>query len=287
LKKQKVLITGGGGMLASYLSPLFSKSELIVTDKNSMDITKKDKVEDIIKQIKPAVIFHLAAATNVDLCQKDSKYANEVNFKGTENITKAANQAGSKLVYISSSAIFDGKKRFYFENDLPGPINKYGKSKLLGEKAVKKNSEKYFIVRAGWMIGGGKKEKKFLSHMYKQIKEGKKEISAVSDLFGSITYAKELAEFLRELIADSNYGTYHFSSIGTVSRHELASSFINLLGEKTKINPVSSKTFSSVFFAPRPKYEVVRSKKIKYDRNWQDSLESYVENEFKKKKRKN
>lgn len=89
----------------------------------------------------------------------------------------AAQALNAAVVYISTAGIFDGKKEFYDDFDIPNPINVYGKSKYHGEVITPKLAEKHFVFRAGWMMGGGpRKDKKFINKIFKQLQSGKKEL---------------------------------------------------------------------------------------------------------------
>ena len=277
---QKILVTGSNGMVASYIPLVFSTKNLLLMDKSHMDITHPQQVARIIQKNKPNIIIHLAAATNVDACEKEQTYAMKVNYLGTSAVAKAAKNVGATILYLSSSAVFDGQKKYYLEHDIPNPINVYGKSKLLGEQVIQQMHPRFIILRCGWIIGGGAKEKKFLSFIKKQLDEGKKEIFASNDQYGCIMYGKHLVAFMKELVDEKRYGIYHVGSRNTCSRFDLAKYFVRKMGGKTKITPTKAAIFQSTFFAPRPQYEVVRSTKKQYHQSWQQSVDAYITNEF-------
>lgn len=280
MDRETILVTGSNGVVGSYIPSVFRGSTLYLTSRTDMDITKRNVVLKKIKSIRPTTIIHLAANTNVDDCEKDSKKAHDVNYQGTQNIADAASQVGATIIYMSTSAIFNGEKEFYLETDKPSPINIYGKTKLLGEQAIINTLSKYYILRCGWVIGGGIRQKKFISYIMNQLYEGKKEIFAVNDMFGSIAYAKELVMFMKKILHSQPYGIYHFGSQGICSRYDIARYIVDILGTQTKVTPVSSDRFRDRFFAPRPKHEVVRSIKKQYNRIWQESLREYINSEI-------
>ncbi|MGA2911344.1 MAG: SDR family oxidoreductase [Candidatus Levyibacteriota bacterium] len=283
MKKRKILVTGSLGTVGSYIPSVFKNDDLILTTKLDLDITDKKNVLAKISKERPDVVIHLAAKTNVDECEKNQREAHRVNTIGTKNIALACQKNNTTLVYISTGAVFGGKKPFFTENDKPNPINVYGKTKLLGEHAIKSAGCKYIILRAGWIIGGGKKEKKFISYILKQIKDGQKEIKVINDKFGTITGAKELVKLIKKLLDQKQSGTFHFASLGTCSRFEIAKYVVKLLKKKVTVIPVSSSVFQKNFFAQRPKYEVIQSAKLPKNnfRSWQKSLKDYILNELK------
>ncbi|MFH1846180.1 MAG: SDR family oxidoreductase, partial [Candidatus Omnitrophota bacterium] len=196
----KILVTGAAGMLAAEVVPMLLAGghEVIQTDINqripdieALEVRDKAKVWDKIKKEKPDYVFHLAAETDVDLCEKDPEHAYMVNTLGTENVVLACKEFGAKLLYISTGAVFDGTKGIHNEFDLANPINVYGKSKLEGEKIVQNMLTDFFIVRAGWMVGGWDLDKKFVYKIVQQLKQGKKELVAVDDKKGTPTFTKD------------------------------------------------------------------------------------------------
>lgn len=280
--KTKVLVTGGKGSLASYFPRVFSKDKfkLLMTGKDALNVTNKKKVFKKIGDFRPDVVIHLAAMTNVDECEKNPKKCFLVNTEGTRNVAEACKKFGSLLVYMSTSAVFEGRKKGYFENDKPNPVNIYAKAKLKGEEFIKKNLKRFYIVRAGWIIGGGKREKKFISIIIKLSKKNK-EIKVAEDKFGTIVYARDLSEFFKRLSLEKlPYGVYHFGTHGICSRLDIAKEVFATIKKTVKIIPATSNEFLGKYPAPRPDYEVLKSRKIKFSKDWRKSLREYLLSEI-------
>ncbi len=276
----KVLVTGGYGTVGSYVREVFKNSTVMLTGHKTMDITKLKIVKDTVEKFKPNVILHLAAITNVDLCEKNEELAMRVNYEGTANIAEVCKIFDIPLLYISTSSVFDGKKSKYnLETDHTYPSNIYAKTKLLGEKEITNKLKNFLIIRAGWMIGGGKKDKKFISYIIDKIKSGET-VYAVNDKFGTITYAKDLLNFAKEKLIKSEFGLFHYGSKGICSRYDIACLVRDMLNKSTKIIPVSSEKFNNIFSAPRPKYEVIGSSRISFQKNWNAVIKDYVNNEI-------
>lgn len=278
----KILVTGGLGTVGSYAKAVFNENAVFVMGKDDLDVTNIDNIEKIFDKIKPTSIIHLAALTNVDICEKNPDLAQKINFDGTRNIALIAKKYNIPLVYISTSAVFDGKtlpSEGYSEKDLPQPANEYAKTKLLGEKIIKKIVKNYIIVRGAWMIGGGKKEKKFISYIFDKIKKGNA-LRVVDDRFGTLTYARDLLEFLKERLNKKEFGLYHYGSKGMCSRYEIAKFIKKKLKSDSTIIPVSSTEFEEQFPAPRPTYEVIQSTKFPFESSWQNVLNKYIENDL-------
>ncbi len=288
----RILVTGAAGMLAADVIPalLRQKHEVIRTDINrripeirKLDVTKADDVLRTIGDVKPDYVFHLAAETNVDLCQKDPDHAYKVNTEGTKNIVRACKEFGAKLLYVSTAAVFDGKKeKPYTELDEPKPLSEYGKSKLRGEIIVWGGELlECFIIRAGWMVGGWELDKKFVYKIIQQLKSGKKELMAVNDKFGSPTFTKDFAANLMNVINTEKYDLYHMVNKGTCSRYDMAVKIVEFmeLEGKVRIEPVSSEKFPLP--APRGRSEMLVNQKLSYMKldnmpYWEESLEDYI-----------
>ncbi len=279
---KRILVTGGEGTVAGYIHEVFKDYEVLLEGKKSLDITKKHDVDAYLNDTRPDYIIHLAALTDVDLCETNPELALEVNFQGTKNITEGAQKLKIPLVYISTSAVFDGENppsNGYKESDTPRPINYYAKTKLLGEKIIQDSLDDYIIVRAAWMIGGGKKEKKFISYILEKMQNGE-EIKAVNDKFGTLTYAKDLVVFIRRLIEAKDNGLYHYSSYGFCSRFDIAIEMKKLLNSSSSVHGVSSQEFAKKFPAPRPTHEVLGSEKIPFIKDWKTVLTDYIKTEL-------
>lgn len=267
----KVLITGASGMVGSYVD--FG----IKTDHRSLDITDLGEVSRICEFYKPNIILHLAAETDVDKCERYPEEAYSVNSIGTYNMAVAAKNLGAKLVYISTAGVFDGEKREpYKEDDEPNPQNYYGRSKYIGELVVKGMLRDYIIARAGWMFGGGpEKDQKFVAKIIKQFDQP--EIRAVNDKIGSPTYAKDLINGIKKLLAADKKGIYHLSDKGVCSRYDVAVEIVRILKPDIKVLPVDSSQFK--LDATRTRSEAMISKED-LTRPWKEALEEYLMTEW-------
>src|SRR6516225_2884999 len=195
-----ILVTGANGMTASHLLDVYQENELFRTDLvespsiHRMDIRDKEDVMRTVSKVRPSLVLHLAAETDVDRCEQEPDHAYRSNLIGTLNVTLACKQFDIDLVYVSTAGLFDGMKNEpYTEFDPPGPVNIYARSKLEGEKIVQTLHPRHYVVRAGWMFGGRQRDKKFVGKVAARCIEGgdKAEIKAVDDKFGSPTYAKD------------------------------------------------------------------------------------------------
>ncbi len=284
----KCIVTGANGMLGSALCPLLAENryEVFATDINSssnniesLNVREFNNIKKYVEKIKPDMIFHLAAETDVDKCEIDIDHAYLANTIGTENVALICQNMYIPMIYISTCGVFDGKKpEPYNEFDEPNPISVYTKTKYEGEKIVRHLLQKYFIFRAGWMIGGGKKDKKFVAKIAEQIKT-KNEITVVNDKIGSPTFTKDFSECIIKIINSGRYGLYHVTNKGWASRYDIACKIVEFMGRKDVIvKPISSASFPLA--APRPRSEAVDNYKLKLlginVRPWEDALKEYL-----------
>jgi dTDP-4-dehydrorhamnose reductase len=271
MAKVKVLVTGAAGMLGSDLVPELTRRgyAVLATDINLkqdvrlLDVRDYSSVRKTTSRFRPNWILHLAAETDLERCESDPTHAYTTNVLGTENVVSACYEYEVPMVYISTAGVFDGKKvdskgypEPYTEFDNPSPINVYGMSKYQGEKIVSRQLSRYFIIRAGWMIGGLERDKKFVSKILLQLREKAKEIHAVNDKHGTPTYTLDFARVIVSLIRSPFYGLYHAACSGRGTRYDVAKEILRLLGRfDVPVVPVSSDYFKEEYPAPRPTSE--------------------------------
>src|SRR3989338_3413201 len=269
----RVLTTCANGMVGSYVD--FG----IKLDHRALDVTDLDETLAVIKKHNPKVIIHLASETDTDRCEKDPQLAYMVNAIGTYNVALAAKAVGAKMIYISTSAVFDGaKKKPYTETDEPNPQSYYARSKFLGEVIVKSILKDYIIGRICWVFGGGpKKDQKFVAKIIKQTKEPL--VRIVAEKRGSPTFSGDLVAVLKKLIIANKKGIFHLSNKGTQSRFEVAKEIMKITKSKTKVEEVDQSFFNKIDSYKRLNNESMISK-VPLVRPWQEALKEYIENEW-------
>ncbi len=280
----KILITGASGMLGRYVRCRIEAAghDVIVPSRADMDLMNPEKVCAFIREVAPDAILHLAAETNVDLCERDPRRGAIANQLATRAVARAAHDSNAWLMLISTSNVFGTEgKPLSNELDLPCPVNYYGRSKLFGEKEVETiHPDNSLIIRAGWMIGGGREhDHKFVGKIVEQVAKGAELIRAVADKYGTITSAPALAEFITESLRIRRLGMVHFASQGVVSRFDIAGEMARISAFKGRIEPVMSSEFP--LSAPRPVFEGIHSLYLTSDepcapRFWRDDLRSYL-----------
>lgn len=282
----KILITGAKGMLAKEVIEKFQKeNELILTDVEDLDITNEQAVIDYVANTKPDYIINCAAFTAVDKAEECQELAEKINGDGPTNLAKAAKQAKSKLVHISTDYVFGGEldlTKDYKEDDEKKPVTVYGITKLHGEYGIEENMSDYYIFRTAWLYGIGGKN--FVKTMTKLGTE-KDELNVVSDQHGSPTYAKDLAEIIYQSVYKKiPYGIYNATNEGYTTWYDFTKEILSEQGIDCKINPVTTQEYiemMKVTQAKRPYNSQMSKAKLKAQGikvpDWKDGLRRYLE----------
>jgi dTDP-4-dehydrorhamnose reductase len=252
-----------------------------------LDVRSRPDIAAAVAGYRPELLVHLAAETDVEVCDARPDHAWETNALGTKHVALAALEADVPLAYVSTAGVFDGEKvEPYVEYDAAFPINYYGRSKLEGERYVQTFLSRFYVVRAGWMVGGGPKDHKFVAKMLEQINSGAKTLYAVGDKLGTPTYAPDFAACFARLIASRSYGLYHMACKGRASRFDVAKKILQVLGRtEVEVVEVGSSFFAESYPTPRPRSEMMRNLMLDLQgmnsmRDWELALEEYLETAF-------
>ncbi|EKN71356.1 dTDP-4-dehydrorhamnose reductase [Neobacillus bataviensis LMG 21833] len=276
----RVVVTGAAGQLGQdvMLELARKNHEAIGTDRTKLDITNEADVFAFIGEVKPDVILHCAAYTNVDAAEENEELAYQINASGTEYLAKAAAQVGAKILYVSTDYVFDGTASEPYEvNQQTKPLGAYGRTKLAGEELLQKNLKEFFIVRTAWVFGihGNNFVKTML-----RLGAERGEVGVVHDQVGSPTYTVDLARFMVELMDTDKYGIYHATNSGVCSWYEFAVEIFKQAVMNVTVNPLTSDQFPRP--AARPQYSVLNKNKIKEKgltplRDWKEALAAYLD----------
>lgn len=276
--KGPVLVTGAGGLLGGQVAWTFSQRgiDAFAFNHAALDVTDADAVRERLNAIRPQVVVHCAAMTNVDACERDPDRATEVNADGSRNVAAAAVEVDAAIVAVSTDYVFDGENAPYTENSPTDPIQVYGRSKLAGEDAVREANPRHFIVRSAWIYGPGGKN--FLSKL-PVLAETNESISAVVDQFGSPTYAPDLAEGIAALAETDAYGTLHIVNEGRCSFAEFCETAVKLLISDLRVEHVKLADLGRP--APRPRDTTMigaawAAAGFEPLRGWQEAAASFI-----------
>ncbi len=285
-----IWLVGNKGMLGTEAEALLLQTGAkFVSSDRETDIADPDVPGVFLKKrglSRLDWIINCAGYTAVDQAEDEPDKAFSLNVKGTRNLAKAARDTGAALLHLSTDYIFSGEKTGdYAEDDPPAPKSVYGKSKLEGEKAVREEWEKHFIIRTAWLYG--RNGKNFVDTMLKLFRE-KKQVKVVNDQWGNPTYARDLAEAITAIVArDSRkFGTYHFTNEGRASWFDFARAIcdaaipLGLTDPGVEVKPIPTQEYPTK--ATRPKNSCLSKDRIRRElgivpRDWRDALQSYLE----------
>jgi dTDP-4-dehydrorhamnose reductase len=280
-----ILVTGGSGQVGQALLKLLDEraTPYLSPTRNEFSLDSSSAITEYLSANNFTTIVHLAAETNVDLCEVEQTKANQINNLSVQAIAKFCSQNSKKLIFVSSSAVLSGDGEFMHDEESQyHPSNFYGTTKMNAEKFILENNSDYLIVRASWMLGIGDKVKKFAQIVYEKIYQGE-DIMAVYDRFGSLTSATRLAEFLANNLSFSESGLVHCASSTACSRYEIAKHIAGYLNKKSQILPISNEYFNLT--APRGFSEGLSSKSALRNHGyvgltWEDELNNFLERTY-------
>ena len=274
----KILLLGGSGILGSEVLRLLQYENLdyVAPASSDLDIRDKTALLHFVSEFKPMWIINCAAWTNVDGAESSYEEAKQLNTIAVENVGKAADLFACNVIHISTDYVFDGESSEpYLETSEVHPLNKYGESKLLGEKALLKALPSAYVIRTSWLYGASGKN--FAKTIAGKALRGET-ANVVNDQVGSPTSARDLAGGILSIIKiQPKAGIYHYSNRGSCSWFELAQQIYEIVGaDKSLVTPISSDNLS--FIAKRPKYSLLSIEKwvsagLGTVPSWEDSLE--------------
>jgi dTDP-4-dehydrorhamnose reductase len=272
----KVMIFGATGLLGQALLRAWREDEVIGLGSRDVDIRDAARVHEAVQSANPQWIVLSAAYTNVDQCESDPEFAFAVNRDGAMNVAEAAKRVGSKLLFLSSDYVFDGKKTTPYEtNDGRNPQSVYGRSKAEAEIRLLEALPDCCIARTSWLFGSGGK---CFPDTILKLAASRLSIDVVNDQRGCPTYSADLAGAMIQLCRKDASGIVHVTNRGECSWYEFASEIVAEAGLSTQVRPVSSQEISRP--APRPAYSVLSATSLhRYGIEmpvWKDALRRYL-----------
>lgn len=273
----KVLILGSAGNLGQELLGVYSDIQPIGWSRQELDVTDEQKVWDKINELKPDLVYNCAAYNDIDAAEGDRVNADLVNGYAVGYIAKACAAIGATLVHYSSGMVFDGENSSgYTEDDIPNPINAFGRSKFLGEMEAQENSDKFYIIRTSSLFGKPFNANKtsFVDSIIQKSKTATT-INVINDEMGSPTYTLDLAQATRALVEETkDFGVYHITNTGSTNHFEWAKEILGIKKLPAVLAPVNGITTPRI--ARRPKYEVLNNTRFLELRPWSEALREYL-----------
>ena len=281
---RNILVTGANGQVGSELQTLSRDyaDHFYFTDKDTLDITDQDQIDEFIRHNAIDVIINAAAYTAVDRAEEDEENADKVNHLAVKYLAQAAKSQGITLIHISTDYVFDGSNcKPYTEEDVTHPQGVYGATKLAGEKVLLDiNPQNSLIVRTSWVYSSfGANFVKTMLHLGKE----REQLGVVFDQVGTPTYARDLAQAILQIlprINNQHVAIYHYTNEGVCSWYDFAKAIMQKAQLECHVNPIETKEYPTP--AKRPHYSVLNKGKIKRDfqltiPHWKESLDVCLE----------
>ena len=272
----RILLTGTSGQVGhELLHALRTSGDIIAVDRATMDLTNLAQVQEVIREVRPALIVHPAAYTAVDLAEREVELAMRTNAEAPAVMAAEAKRLGAALIYYSTDYVFDGcKTAAYVEEDTARPQNIYGQSKLAGEQAIIASGVPHLILRTSWVYGWHGRN--FLLTVRKLAQE-RQELRIVADQLGAPTWARTLAvataaavQSLQKTASDGvdlelwqeRGGLYHLTAQGSTSWYGFAQAIVDQLRLDIKPDLIPVATEAYPLLARRPANSVLSSEKF-------------------------
>jgi dTDP-4-dehydrorhamnose reductase len=249
----RVLITGAGGQLGRELVAAFAGDDVVACDRAALDVADRDRVLQAVGHLRPDVVVHTAAWTDVDGCEREPDRAYRVNALGTRHVSEATRLVGARLCYVSTDYVFDGSaRRPYHEWDAANPLSVYGRSKLAGESEL---SPEDTVVRTSWLCG--RHGRNFVKTVLSRARAGQA-LRVVDDQHGCPTFADDLAAMVRRLVVARLPGTYHVTNQGPTTWYGFACDIVRADGlSRDRVTTISTAELDPPRPAPRPANSVL------------------------------
>lgn len=260
-QQMRTAITGAGGLVATALARALG-GEVRELRHADLDVSDREAVLQALAGFD--VVFH-CAVVGVDAAEDDPERARRVNIDGAANVAAAA----PVVVHFSTNYVFDGSaSRPYTIADEPHPINRYGRTKLLGEWAVLAANRRAVVIRTSWVFGPGGNN--FLSTAPRRLRAGER-VESIEDVEASVTYAPDLARAALALV--ERPGLHHLVNEGVCSYADFAQEAARLAGADPAL--VVRVRSGAVMRAPRPRYTPMAADVAM--RSWQEALAEYCQ----------
>ncbi len=283
MKKNSIWVTGASGRIGKRLVSLLKKdlnNKVIATDKD-VDITDLTQVEKAFELYRPNIIINCASLSDAEYCESHMVEAFKVNALGARNLASVSRQYNARIIHLSTDDVFCGENnRSKNEFDVPTPSTVYGKSKFAGENYIRELNPKHLIIRSSWVYGTGGVD--YVTYVLDKAKKGES-FEAALDKISTPTSAAELANFILVMIDNREYGIYHASDEGMVTRHQFAVKILRECGYdpnlavgiftgKTGMGNTVSTVLDNLMLKMTGIYQMPE---------WEKDLEAYLANEVK------
>jgi dTDP-4-dehydrorhamnose reductase len=280
---RSVLITGGGGQLASDLEEqLRERCQVHAASRGELDITDQAALDEALERVQPAVVFNCAAFHNVDVCELEEDRAFEVNARAVKRLAERCAHNAAGLVHLSTNYVFAGDREApYSELDQPAPRSIYAISKLAGEHAALAYCPRALVVRGSGLYGRHGSVSKGGNFVQRMVNRAREQggLKMVADQRLSPTYTADLADGIIAAVEEDVSGVLHLNNSGSCSWYEFTLAIMEIAGMDVPVEPV--KTVRPAGGADRPLNGVLRSQRplaagVASLRPWKTALQDYM-----------
>ncbi|MFH1918824.1 MAG: dTDP-4-dehydrorhamnose reductase [Planctomycetota bacterium] len=278
----KVVVTGSEGQLGSELCRQLGR-EAVGLELPEFDLIDRQRVLEILAQVRPQAVINTAAFTRVDKAEEEADLCQAVNARGVGYVAEACRSLDCLLVQISTDYVFGGEAARqvpYRETDEPAPQGVYARTKLEGEREAAA-WERHFVVRTCGLYGapGPRSGGNFIEAMLR-LGRRRKRLRVVADQHCSPSYVPHVARAIRFLLGTEGYGTYHVVNLGAATWYDLAVEVFRQSAMEVEVEPITTSEYGAP--APRPAYSVLDTGKYHAlpgrpaMPTWQDALAEYL-----------
>jgi dTDP-4-dehydrorhamnose reductase len=280
VEAQKILVTGSRGMLATDLvkASVAAGYEAVGLSHEELDITQPKTVRDALEQIKPDLVIN-TPGIGVDACQVNPSDGYLIHTWAPGILAANCQRVGAAFMYVSTCGLFGDDVKHYNEYDPVFLKTEYAKSKHQGELEATRRCLRTYVIRPGWLFGGGPGQpRNFVYQRYQEAKEHPV-VRSAGDKFGCPTHTGELAAKMLELAGTEEFGLYHVTNSGTASRYDYVKCIVEAFGLDTVVESVDSSAYPRS--APVPDCEMLENLNLKFlglapMDQWQEAIERYV-----------
>jgi dTDP-4-dehydrorhamnose reductase len=268
------LVTGASGSLGWVLASMMANKTAVISAHHThascpdgttgvrLNLEDPDDIRALLDAYGPQTIFHLAAVTNPDECERAPDLARRVNVEATRELARWAGAAGAKMVFASSDLVFDGASGNYSEEDAPVPLGVYGRTKVDAEDAVLGLCPGALVIRGSLFYGmGGPVGKTFLSTLLDTLSSGRR-MRLFTDQKRNPILLEDLAGVMIRAVESDLGGLFHVAGGEVLTRYEFGEAVCEVFGfDKGLLVPIRMADFE--YEAPRPADSSLSISKIK------------------------
>jgi dTDP-4-dehydrorhamnose reductase len=246
-EKPRLLIIGSRGFLGSYAAQAAAPDFEVIEGNRSakgqpgvvIDVRDEDSVKAAFQTVRPDLVLLFSAISDIDRCEQFPDEAKAINLHGAEHVAHAGARGNARLLFISTGAVFDGRKHGYREEDPASPVSVYGETKAMAEKSVLALGSSAIVVRIALAIGFAHHSgtNSLLDNLKKRWASGQVVALPVHEQRNPID-AVTAARFMLELLKKKDaHGIFHVGCTDPITRYDLGLKLAARMGYPDQVEP--------------------------------------------------